>query len=397
MQKDLKENSNPLNAEAKTSSSRYYAALTGVRALAAFMVFFVHYNPIDSSAPTGSLTSFFYNIVCHFHIGVSIFFVLSGFLITSRYQQSLQLSWSWARRYVRNRFARIYPLYFIITVITAAISQLYVGYDPSHLWKFYAAKDKLLVLFLNLTLLRGFFDRFLLTIVGQGWSLTVEECFYLSAPLLIIGLRGRPWRLAAYPLMLLGIGIGLVLVCAPFHERIYGLFGSMKFMLNWTFFGRCLEFLLGMALALFMARRPALSESPRRGWATVTGLLWMLACLCALAFFEKGVPSADMGRDLTSPAAILTRNAILPIGVVALFWGLIREHSWLRSLLETKLFDLLGKSSYAFYLVHGGILNFALNDFVTTNIFLKFLITNIVAIVLYKAIEHPVHKMLTRK
>jgi peptidoglycan/LPS O-acetylase OafA/YrhL len=101
--------------------------------------------------------------------------------------------------------------------------------------------------------------------------------------------------------------------------------------------------------------------------------------------------------QLLEPLSILTRNAILPLGVVGLFWGLIREHSWLRSLLETKLFDLLGRSSYAFYLVHGGILNFALNDFVTANLFVKFLITNLVAIVLYKAIEHPLHKLLVSK
>jgi peptidoglycan/LPS O-acetylase OafA/YrhL len=394
MQANSEVNNSPLSAEAKSSSSRYYAALTGIRALAAFMVFFVHYNPIDSSAPVGSLTNFIYNIVCHFHIGVSIFFVLSGFLITSRYQQSLQLSWNWARRYVRNRFARIYPLYFLITVITAIVSQLYIGYDPSHLWKYYAAKDKLLVLFLNLTLLRGFFDRFHLTIVGQGWSLTVEECFYLSAPLLILGLRSRPWRLLAYAVMLLGIGLGLVALSAPFHERLYGFFGSAKFMFNWTFFGRCLEFLLGMALAFFM-RQTSSSTNPRVSWVTAAGLLWIAACLCALAYLEKIVPVGDKG--LINPAAILTRNAILPIGVAALFWGLIRESSWLRALLETKLFDLLGKSSYAFYLVHGGILNFVLNDFVTTNIFIKFLITNIVAIVLYKVVEHPVHKILTRK
>jgi peptidoglycan/LPS O-acetylase OafA/YrhL len=397
MRKDLEVNSIPLSPGTKSSSNHYYAALTGVRALAAFMVFFVHYNPISSTAPAGSLTSFFYNIICHFHIGVSIFFVLSGFLITSRYQQSLQLSWNWARRYIRNRFARIYPLYFLITVITAVVSQLYVNYDPSHLWKYYAAKDKMLVLFLNLTLLRGFFDRFHLTIVGQGWSLTVEECFYLSAPLLIIGLRRQPWRLLVYAVMLLGIGLGLVAFATPFHEQLYGFFGSVKFMLNWTFFGRCLEFLLGMGLALFMARRPATSESPSRGWVTAAGLLWIVVSLWALTYFDRAVPAANMGRDLISPAAILMRNAILPIGVVAMFWGLIRESSWLRVLLETKLFDLLGKSSYAFYLVHGGILNFALNDFVTTNILVKFLLTNVVAILLYKVIEHPVHKMLTGK
>jgi peptidoglycan/LPS O-acetylase OafA/YrhL len=391
MQINLQEESIPSIGETK-SSSRYYAALTGIRALAAYMVFFVHYNPIDSSAPAGSLTGFLYKMVCNLHIGVSIFFVLSGFLITSRYQQNLQLSWNWVRRYVRNRFARIYPLYFLITVVTAIVSQVNIHYDPSHLWKFYGVKDKIITVFLNLTLLRGFFDRFFQTIVGQGWSLTVEECFYLSAPFLILGLRGRPWRLVAYAFMLLGIGLGLVALAAPFHEHLYGFFGSVKFMLNWTFFGRCVEFLLGMALA-FIIRSASPSKGGGISWLTITGSLWIVACLCALAAFEKIFPVVQ----LLEPLSILTRNAILPLGVVGLFWGLIREHSWLRSLLETKLFDLLGRSSYAFYLVHGGILNFALNDFVTANLFVKFLITNLVAIVLYKAIEHPLHKLLVSK
>lgn len=391
MQTNLQTDSIPSIGETK-SSSRYYAALTGIRALAAYMVFFVHYNPIDSSAPAGSLTNLLYKMVCHFHIGVPIFFVLSGFLITSRYQQNLQLSWKWGLRYVRNRFARIYPLYFLITIATAIISQLHAHYDPSHLWKFYSAKDKILVVFLNITLLRGFFDRFLLSIVGQGWSLTVEECFYLSAPFLILGLRGRPWRLVAYALMLLGIGLGLVALAAPFNERLYGFFGSVKFMLNWTFFGRCVEFLLGMALA-FIIRSTSAPKSYRISWFTITGLLWIVGCLYALASFETIYPVGQ----LIEPISILTRNAILPIGVVGLLWGLMREHSWFKSLLETKLFDLLGKSSYAFYLIHGGFLNYALDDFVTSNIFVKFLITNLVAIALYKAIEHPMHRMLASK
>jgi peptidoglycan/LPS O-acetylase OafA/YrhL len=390
MQKNIQENSTPSIIE--TKSSRYYAALTGIRALAAYMVFFVHYNPVDSSAPAGSLTNLLYRMVNHLHIGVSIFFVLSGFLITARYQNHLQLNWNWGLRYVRNRFARIYPLYFLITVVTAIVSQVNIHYDPSHLWKYYEVKDKILVVFLNLTLLRGFFDRFFQTIVGQGWSLTVEECFYLSAPFLILGLRGRPWRLLAYALMLLGIGLGLVAVAAPLHERLYGFFGSVKFMLDWTFFGRCIEFLSGMALAFILPSTSA-PDSNRLSWLTSAGLLWIVACLYALASFETIYPVSQ----LSDPLAILTRNAILPIGVVGLFWGLMREHSWFRSLLETKLFDLLGKSSYAFYLVHGGILNFTLNDFVTHNIFLKFLITILVAIVLYKTIEHPLQKRLASK
>jgi peptidoglycan/LPS O-acetylase OafA/YrhL len=377
------------------TKGKYYPVLTGVRALAAFMVYFDHYNPFISN--NGKIV-YNYPLACLFKtlfVGVSIFFVLSGFLITSRYQQSIQLNWQWARRYVRNRIARIYPMYFIITIIAFIASQIDLSYDPSNLWQFYAAKDKLLVLFLNLTFLRGFFENFRFTLAGQGWSLTVEECFYLSAPLLLLGLRRRPWRLAAYPLVLLGVGIGLVMLFSPFHGRLYGLFGSMKFMLNWTFLGRCVEFLLGMALALFMARRPAASAPPRQGWVTAAGLLWMAVCLGMLAYLERD--TSVNATHLESYWSFLVMNAIFPIGIIIWFWGLMHENTFFRRVLETPIADLLGKSSYVFYLIHVGVLNFLLNNFVTNNIYIKFFIINIVAIGLYKLVEHPLHAWLTKR
>lgn len=371
----------------------YFASLTGVRAIAAYLVFFVHYNPFISTAEKGGFHKFIYALFSHFHIGVSIFFVLSGFLITARYRHRIELSWQWARRYLRNRVARIYPMYFLITVCTVVASQLNVAYDPSGLWHLYNLKDKILVIFLNLSLLRGFFDRYLLSIVGQGWSLTVEECFYLSAPLLLLGLRRQSRRLLLYPVVLLSIGLVLAAVGTSLHDKLFGFFGSVNFMLNWTFFGRCIEFFAGMGLAFYMDGQPV--STSKKGLFTGVGILWIMGCLCALVMLEWNVPIGVMGSDLFSPGAILIRNAVLPAGIAMAFWGLLREQTWLKRILETKLFDLLGKSSYAFYLVHGGILNAAMTQYVTTNIFLKFVITNGVAILAYLFVEHPIHKRLT--
>jgi hypothetical protein len=60
--------------------ANYFQALTGVRAIAAWLVFFHHYNPF-SIERFGSVINQF---VQEFHVGVSVFFVLSGFLITHR-------------------------------------------------------------------------------------------------------------------------------------------------------------------------------------------------------------------------------------------------------------------------------------------------------------------------
>ncbi len=46
-------------------------------------------------------------------------------------------------------------------------------------------------------------------------------------------------------------------------------------------------------------------------------------------------------------------NFVLPVfGVSLLFWGFLTEETLLRKLLSTKLFQVVGRSSYAFYLIH---------------------------------------------
>ncbi len=88
---------------------KIFPALTGIRAIAAYLVFLHHFNPIDR----GGILK---RLVNEFYIGVSIFFVLSGFLITYRYLDSLSLVS--LRKYFLNRIARIYPIYFFITAFT---------------------------------------------------------------------------------------------------------------------------------------------------------------------------------------------------------------------------------------------------------------------------------------
>jgi peptidoglycan/LPS O-acetylase OafA/YrhL len=377
----------------KSTKPLYFPSLTGIRAIAAYLVFFVHYNPFVKYANANTFYKCTYSLFSHFHIGVSIFFVLSGFLITIRYQNKIELNWKWAQRYLRNRIARIYPMYFLITSCTIILSQISTNYDPTRLWKLYNLKDKILVVFLNLTFLRGFFDRYLFTVVGQGWSLTVEECFYLSAPILLLGLRQQWRRLLLYPIALLSIGLILVAIGSSFHNQLFGFFGSLRFMLNWTYFGRCLDFFTGIGLALYITKRPI--TYLKYVSFTNAGLIWITACLFGIVGFEWHTPLYSMGSDIYNPIAILIRNILLPLGIASLLLGLIYEQTWLKNILETKIFDLLGKSSYAFYLIHGGILNIFMSQYLTESIILKFIITNVIAILAYNCIEQPIHKKLT--
>lgn len=386
---------NELNIRTESASKgQYFAVLTGVRAIAAYMVFVSHYNPFKSDGPQTVLNKSISLFFGTFSIGVSIFFVLSGFLITVRYERSIELSWKWARRYLRNRIARIYPMYFLVTVATLIGSTLNANYDASTVWKYYNLKDKFLVFFLNITFLRGFFDRYRYTMVGQGWSLTVEECFYLSAPFLLLGLRGQWRRLLLYPLMLLSIGLVLAVIGTNFNEQLYGFFGSVKFMLDWTFFGRCFEFIAGMGMALYLRKNPVIEE---KGWRfTSLGVIWIVCCMVAMTYLERNVSATVVAAGTYTYGTFFIKNAVLPVGIVFLFWGLIQERNFLNKMLVSDLFDLLGKSSYTFYLIHVGVLNFLLDDFLVTNALAKFFVINIISIVLYKFVEHPLHLFLTQ-
>jgi len=168
------------------TNGKYFDSLTGIRAVAAYMVFFHHYNPLQES-------NVLYGFLNEMYIGVTLFFVLSGFLITYRYMDIDNFSF---KSYMVNRIARIYPIYFILTTITFIVQAIIYEF------KF----TQLLVYGLNISMLRGFFDQFKFTGIAQGWTLTIEETFYLLAPLLFILLKRNKMNLLVLPLFFISIG-----------------------------------------------------------------------------------------------------------------------------------------------------------------------------------------------
>ena len=374
------------------TSKPYYPALTGLRAVAAYLVFFCHNAPDRIDWRWLPMQSWLSRFMEEWGVGVSLFFVLSGFLIATRYQDRLTLNRLWWGTYLRNRFARIYPLYALLTLLTFAVAAWQTPWASSSPQ---TSQDMGVNLFLNLTLLRGFFDYYKFSGVMQGWSLTAEECFYVAAPLLLAGARQHTRRLLWYAAGLLGVGFLLVGVGQVVkHVPVLGPGGfmdSIPFMLIYTFFGRCVEFLAGIGLALFLRRRPATPSD--RGTCTWLGVGWILACTGGMAVLRATVNASEETKfNLCIPIT----NFVLPVGVVLLLYGLVREPSWLRSLLETPLLQLLGRSSYAFYLIHMGIIG----NYISTHLIghppIKWLELILVSITLYQWVEEPLRRRLTR-
>ncbi|MEO5980253.1 MAG: acyltransferase [Chryseolinea sp.] len=349
----------------------YFPALTGVRAIAAFMVFFHHANPFN---PSGRWL--LYSVMNELYIGVSLFFVLSGFLIYWRYEDRFTNYKIRFKAYLQNRFARIYPLYFLLTCFTFIV--LYAA------GKLPLDNRNIFVIFSNITLIKGFFGELKFTGIGQSWSLTVEACFYLLAPLIFIW-----WRKFKLLIPVLIILMGVLLVVVFRNCACYGLFSDLKFLMIYTFFGRCFEFFAGVALAQYLK-----TENPviRLQFSTYGGLGGILLIMVALVAIRG---TAAHGIDL--PLGIALNNFVLPMAIVAFLFGLIKEDTWIRRLLSSNLFQVLGRSSYAFYLLHDGIFFSGVYRYMSENILVIFFVINFLAVACYFFVERPLHRLWKTK
>ena len=322
----------------------------------------------------------------HWDTGVAIFFVLSGFLITIRYQHGVEPSWAWAKRYLQNRIARIYPVYFFLTALSLGLFHL-VGSpwgEPWALreWASFTSLDKLFTVGTNLTLTRAYFDRLTFQGLITAWSLTVEETFYLLAPIILLTTTKRPWRLLAWVALLLAVGMLLVSLLPPLYM---GLMANTPHMLKFTFFGRAAEFGVGMALAFWLQRQQVLRQ----------GFAWTFTAVSLLLGFQILYCLSFVGA---LPVMVHYLLSVTYAGAVALlFAGLILEHTWLRQALETTAFDLLGKCSYVFYLIHVGILDEGFRAYVSPSVWVRLPGHVLISILLYKFVEHPIHAMLTKR
>jgi peptidoglycan/LPS O-acetylase OafA/YrhL len=323
----------PACPPASTAPTTYYPALTGLRAVAAFAVFAFHHRHLQGVG-TSALASALRAVLSELHIGVAIFFTLSGFLITKRYAGRRFDGDGW-RRYLLHRAARIWPVYLLLVLATFAASYPTEGRPHPGRW--------LAELAASLTLLKGLTEKYYLSGISQAWSLTVEEGFYLLAPLVFwLGWRYRPGR--AWPLL----AAGAALLGLATYALVPAL-GSPLFVLKATIFGRLPEFLVGAAFAWFAPRA-------RPGWATAGGAAGLVLVLTLLI----GIQHVTHQVSIDSSPGVLLNNWLLPLATGWLLHGLATEPTRLARLLSTRLWQQLGRASYCFYLLHLGVLPDAL-------------------------------------
>ncbi len=357
---------------------QYFPQLTGFRFVAAIMVYFSHINPLLGTSTYAE------KYFSEMQAGVGLFFVLSGFLITSRYFTQIVFSTQWFWKFFVNRFARIYPVYFLLTTLTLMYATIANG-------RFF---DKLEYL-LNITFLKGYSACYHSSGIMQGWSLTVEETFYFLSPFLLLLLKKRLKISTLFTFFLAFTSISFLMVFVHNSAPEACLFFPFEDGMIYTFFGRSLDFLSGVFLAMVLLGKFKLPERINSIRISYTFVGWMLITL-SIGLVALVREEGNMMSGLRDVRGILANNILLPLSVMIFLHGLIREETWVKRMLSLKLIEALGKSSYVFYLIHVGLLRNLMKDFTTFEPLLL-LMTLALAHLIYLLVEHPLNDFIRRK
>ncbi len=311
-----------------STTGRHLPALDGVRGLALLLVLAEHLlwsNPdVGASRWTRLLVSFH----AAGWIGVDLFFVLSGFLITGILYDTLP-STHFFRNFYARRALRIFPLYYSFLLLLYLISRgAGAHWFATSTWHTLTYTENLLG--------GGPVTTASWVNINHFWSLAVEEQFYLVWPLLLFLLRTRRRiTLVAVCGALLSFGMRLLLWHSP---RVAG---NPYLLYSWTP-ARLDGLLTGAALAMLLRsrRRDLLFRSCRPV---------LLGGLLATTLFYLRYPGFNFSRF---PVISVWLPAILAVTYAALLTEALRAAGIVKTLFSTRILRFFGRYSYGLYVVH---------------------------------------------
>lgn len=153
-------------------------ALDGLRGVAFLMVFLFHaYEPARETVLQGGPASLLSRATGYGWVGVDLFFVLSGYLITGILRQQ-RASVHYYRNFYARRALRIFPVYYVAVAIALVAVPLYEG------GKVYPWSTQIWF-WPNLSNLVSAFNPAIVVPLTHFWSLAIEEQFYLGWPWLV--------------------------------------------------------------------------------------------------------------------------------------------------------------------------------------------------------------------
>ena len=340
--------------------------IQGLRAVAVLAVVFYHLKWI----PGG-------------FVGVDIFFVVSGFVITSLILREIQASNHFR---ILNFFARrarrllpVLSLVIFLTLLASIFLESPSGAQQSTLK--IALAGTIFVANIVIPRVEGnYFDAVLAdNPLLHLWSLSVEEQFYILIPILILlilkitnkrNFEGYKSQLAVLCTALFLLSI-ILMFAIYFIETNIPIFPNSEAAIFYSPFTRAWEFLLGSIAAIFpyfLARK----ENLQKFLGNLGFVVLIISCIVNITF--------DRNIIIYAPIVCLATAMVISCGT---------SDYLSKRLLENKLFIWLGDRSYSIYLIHWPIIVFVkpLNFSLFTQI-LVFLITLFLSHLTFTLVEN---------
>lgn len=318
----------------------YFPNLNGLRFIAAVMVIISH---IELNKSYFDYENNFQTIKFLGKLGVSLFFVLSGFLITFLLLQEKKVNKKINFKFFYyRRLLRIWPLYFLIVILSLFVLPYFEIFNIPNLHLEYASKTE----FLKILFLFIFFLSNVLIIIKlvpfatQTWSIGTEEQFYLIWPMLI---DKRSNLKQCFIGIILIYNIVLIFIYNSFFDNVF----YIDFLRRYIEIIQLDSLTIGALGAFFLFTKNRLIKILTNNYIFGLSLLFIIITIIFYNYFMSSL------------------NALFFIIIIL---NLVNNES-LSNLLENRFFFKMGEISYGLYMYHQIVIVLILNYFLRLHFF----------------------------
>ena len=303
----------------RDKTSEHIAALDGVRGLAVIFVFIYHAS--SSIEVHNSFASLLQGIASCGGVGVDLFFILSGYLITGILLHAKDVE-NYYQVFYARRALRILPLYYVVM-----FGMMSMHWPPikAQIWFWF-----------NLSNFPTAFNPGLIPYLSHYWSLAIEEQFYLIWPGTVRRLNEK---------ILIRICIGVIITCLVLR--------NLPIVLAWNqhwpnFIYRLTPFRIdtlcaGALLALLIYRGVNLNR-----FRAYLRIACIAGATILAASFSAG-PSSSLLVRFGYTGAIVCFSALIALA--------LDPASLTAKVFKNRFLRRMGLYSYCFYLIHVGVLS----------------------------------------
>jgi peptidoglycan/LPS O-acetylase OafA/YrhL len=325
-------------ASARLTTRAHLAPLTGLRFFAAFNVLLYHTAPRPAPGSTIAL-----GLLNSGYVGVGLFYVLSGFILSYNYLDAAIEGRLDRRSYLAARFARVYPVYAFALLLALPIFAQWVVQKVGGEGVHGAAKVAASAI-ANIALLQSWFPITIPQWNAPGWSLSNEAIFYLCFPALArwvgrLGARGIARTLPLLWIAALAVPLIYVLTYPVIGPNDFRGSTNLGDVVDFNPLLRLPEFVIGMLLGRSFLARTAEAATRQARLSGVVATIALALILVTLAL------SAWL------PRPVLHNGLLAPL-FAALIFALAAGGGVLGRLLGTAPVVRLGEASYSLYLMH---------------------------------------------